>query len=284
MSLKTRSITGAIFGTVMIGGTLAHAYSAAFLFLLMGICCLGEFFKLILKQDSPGAWNGLRQALGFLLGLYPALALSTVQLGWLSAQFWLYALPILILPLLLELFAASSKPFENAAYLYLGLFYIGLPTALLQILALQTDMGRFLIMGILLVVWMNDVFAYLVGSQIGKTKLIPRVSPGKTWEGIIGGVIGAMLTGYLCTLFFPLVNYSAVQWMSLAALCSVFGVLGDLVESILKRSLGIKDSGNILPGHGGFLDRFDAFLFVVPFAAFLIFVIFQDTRFFSWLS
>ena len=114
-------------------------------------------------------------------------------------------------------------------------------------------------------VWASDVFAYLLGSKIGKNKMFPRISPNKTWEGTLSGVLGAILVGYGCSLFFSTIELIFVHWIILASICTVFGILGDLVESMLKRSLGIKDSGNILPGHGGMLDRFDAFVLVIPF-------------------
>ena len=113
--------------------------------------------------------------------------------------------------------------------------------------------------------WANDTGAYLIGSQIGRTKLFPRISPKKTWEGSAGGVLVTFLAGYLLSRIFS--DISLVDWCVLAGIVSIFGSLGDLVESMLKRSLQIKDSGNLLPGHGGFLDRFDAFIFLLPFAA-----------------
>ena len=129
-------------------------------------------------------------------------------------------------------------------------------------------MGAFhpnIIFGLLLLTWANDTGAYLIGSQIGRTKLFPRISPKKTWEGSLGGVLVAFMTAYLLSLFFK--DLVLKDWLILAFLVSIFGSIGDLVESMLKRSLKIKDSGNLLPGHGGMLDRFDAFLFLLPFAA-----------------
>ncbi|MDX1911562.1 MAG: phosphatidate cytidylyltransferase, partial [Saprospiraceae bacterium] len=118
------------------------------------------------------------------------------------------------------------------------------------------------VLGLLLLVWINDVGAYLLGSRWGSTKLLERISPKKTWEGTIGGALFAVAGGYALSYFIP--DYSTRQWLALG-LCAALGSnLGDLVESMLKRSVGVKDSGTILPGHGGFLDRFDAFIFTVP--------------------
>ena len=113
--------------------------------------------------------------------------------------------------------------------------------------------------------WVNDSGAYVVGSLIGKTPLYPRISPNKTWEGTLGGVFFCLVTGYIFSLYYTML--STVDWMVLGAITAIFGSLGDLIESMLKRSVDKKDSGNLLPGHGGMLDRFDAFIFLLPFAA-----------------
>lgn len=284
MSLATRATTGLIFGTIMIGATLASGISAAILFFLVGLCCLWELHGHVLAKDGSVALGFFRKLYATLLGLLPALLVLNVLYGSAfqvsDSGYWLF--PIVFLPFLVELFAGSERPFENIGYQLLGAVYIGIPTALWLAFALKDDTGHYLLLAMMLLVWMNDVFAYLTGSRIGKTKLIPRVSPGKTWEGTAGGVLGALLSGIACFYIFDMLGYALWQWLVFAAICSVFAILGDLVESILKRSLGIKDSGTILPGHGGFLDRFDALLFVTPFAAFAIIHIFQDARYLVW--
>jgi phosphatidate cytidylyltransferase len=116
-------------------------------------------------------------------------------------------------------------------------------------------------MGIFWLIWTNDTMAYLIGSQIGRRKLFERISPKKTWEGTIGGAICTVLMAWAISLYFN--DFSTAQWLAVGAMVGIFGTLGDLVESMLKRSIGVKDSGTLLPGHGGLLDRFDSFLFVV---------------------
>jgi phosphatidate cytidylyltransferase len=129
-----------------------------------------------------------------------------------------------------------------------------------------------LVFGLLLLVWASDSFAYLIGSRIGKTKLFPRISPGKTWEGTLGGILGAVTAAFVLHYLFP-TELTLNTWLGLSLIAVVFGTLGDLIESMLKRSLNVKDSGNLMPGHGGMLDRFDAFMFFVPWAVlFLSFV------------
>jgi phosphatidate cytidylyltransferase len=120
-----------------------------------------------------------------------------------------------------------------------------------------------IILGFFILIWSNDTFAYLVGRSVGKTKLFQRISPGKTWEGTVGGVICTQGIAYALSIYFT--ELEPIHWHVVAVIVSVFGTLGDLVESMFKRSLGVKDSGNILPGHGGILDRFDAVLVAAPF-------------------
>ena len=118
-------------------------------------------------------------------------------------------------------------------------------------------------MGILVLIWINDSFAYFTGKRFGKNKLFPRISPGKTWEGTIGGALFTLALSYVVFLAFN--DFSFEKWAGIAFIVAVFGTIGDLVESMLKRSKGVKDSGSIMPGHGGALDRFDSFIFVLPF-------------------
>jgi phosphatidate cytidylyltransferase len=177
----------------------------------------------------------------------------------------LLCFPLLFLSFVFELFAKSEQPFANVAFIILGMVYIGIPFALLDFIAFDAD--KFYtntILGLLVLTWANDTGAYLVGSQIGKTKLFPSISPKKTWEGSIGGVVITIFIAILMSFFFE--ECTMVQWIVLAIIVVIFGSIGDLVESMLKRSYSIKDSGNLLPGHGGFLDRFDAFIFLIPFA------------------
>ena len=128
----------------------------------------------------------------------------------------------------------------------------------------QNNFAKFLIMGIFILIWVNDSFAYLVGKTIGKNKLFPSVSPKKTWEGTIGGLVFALVAAYFMSKYET--NISLMQWFILAIVIVVTGSLGDLIESKFKRAAGVKDSGAILPGHGGMLDRLDSLIFAAPFA------------------
>lgn len=146
----------------------------------------------------------------------------------------------------------------------IGLIYFGFSMTLaIDLLTNYENFSRWNLLGVIFIIWSGDSFAYLVGSWIGKTKLFPSVSPNKTWEGTIGGGVFALITGFLY-FYFKEIN-SASYWMILGVVIYIFGSLGDLVESSIKRFFNVKDSGNILPGHGGFFDRFDSFIFIWPF-------------------
>ena len=214
----------------------------------------------------------MRKILGVAIGATPFLMAAIYHFGKIEngLEFLkiciLLFLPFIFLIFILELFTKSKNPFGNLGYLFLGVIYIGIPFTLAQFIAIDGD-NYFpnIILGLLLLTWGNDTGAYVIGSQIGKTPLFPRISPNKTWEGSLGGVAVSFLIAWL--LSFYVAELSLTNWLVLATLVSVFASLGDLIESMLKRSLGVKDSGTIMPGHGGFLDRFDAFIFLLPFAA-----------------
>ena len=197
-----------------------------------------------------------------------------VLLGRLGSTSYLsLILPILLLMFLKELFAGHPKMLIRLAFNVTGLLYIALPMGLFNGVAIMN--GSFqplLVFSFITLVSLNDIFAYFSGKRFGKHKLAPVISPKKTWEGSIGGAAGVLVFAFLFALFFP--QYSLLIWLGMAVIVIVFGGLGDLVESMLKRSVGAKDSGTILPGHGGVLDRIDAMLFALPFLfAYLHFVL-----------
>ena len=171
-----------------------------------------------------------------------------------------------------ELFKKTAVPFTNIAYTYLGVIFAVIPFIFFHSLAYGRGLFNFHIpLAFLLMLWANDTGAYLVGSRFGKTKLFERHSPKKTLEGFVGGVIITGVVAYIISIYFTDVNLQ--QWICVGVLISVFGTAGDLVESMFKRSINVKDSGDILPGHGGLLDRFDGFLMAAPIVyAYLYFI------------
>ena len=275
----TRLITAIIFVAAVVGGLYGGRYSFVALFAIITALCLWEFLTLVLEARSKRR-DWVRLFFGMTLGLLPFVLASFLKLGvgvLKSPQDFVLITSLMVFPLLFllfvyELFTASDRPFQNIAFIILGVIYIGTPFAMIDFIAFEE--GYFFvntIFGLLLLTWANDTAAYVVGSQIGKTPLFPRISPKKTWEGSIGGVIITFLIAIILAYFFK--ELRLVDWIVLAGIVSIFGSIGDLVESMLKRSMTIKDSSGLLPGHGGFLDRFDAFIFLMPFAtAYLLWI------------
>lgn len=268
--LWKRLTTAIIFVIIMVVGHYTGPYTFSALFLIIAAGCLWEFFGLTL--DLHTRRDKIRKALGVALGILPFILVTALSLyptpapeRFISIAGLLFS-PFVFTIFIYELYSHSKEPFANIAFMVLGLFYIGIPFALVDFIAYDGEqfMNR-VVFGLLVLTWVNDTGAYLVGSMIGKTPLFPRISPNKTWEGTTGGLITTLIFGYLLSLIFN--EIPTAQWMGLAVIVGIFGGLGDLVESMLKRSVNVKDSGDLLPGHGGLLDRFDAFIFVLPFAA-----------------
>lgn len=266
-NLIKRAVTGLFFVLVMVGGIFFSSYSFLALFSLIVLLSLREFYSLINQHMN----TGINVWLNSIVGVCFFGVITGTQLLLIPSSL-LYFSPFLLYFLFLfirELYNTKSAPFNNLAFTVLGHFYITLPFSLLTLLACYPIEGDcsykwFMVLAIFIFIWVNDSGAYLVGSQIGKRRLFERISPKKSWEGFWGGVVFATLSaaafGYFVTIL------PVYIWMGLAFTVSVAGVFGDLTESMMKRIIGVKDSGNILPGHGGMLDRFDAILFAIPAA------------------
>jgi len=269
-TLARRMITGSIFIVVMIAGIYGGPYTFLILFGLIATLSLWEFFGLAL--DVKGNTGKVKHVLGVLTGLIPFAFMAMQVLfskdnPYIIVHGLLGLLLLFFVQMLFELKAQSEAPFHNLAYLALGIVYIGAPFALMAAIAFSfgQEYQPNTLMGLLLLSWANDSGAYGIGSRIGKTPLAPHISPKKTWEGAIGGCVITLLTAIICANF--MTTYTYTDWIVLSVIVVVIGSLGDLVESLFKRSLQIKDSGKLLPGHGGLLDRFDGFIFMMPFVA-----------------
>lgn len=165
-----------------------------------------------------------------------------------------------------ELYADAKRPFHNVGMVLLGAVYVGLPFMLLNLIAFQSGSYDYrIVLSLILMTWVNDTGAFLSGRAFGRTPLMKKISPKKTWEGALGGALYTLLVGFLLSDVYP--QLSVFDWMVLSLIVVIFGTYGDLVESMMKRSHKIKDSGRLLPGHGGILDRFDSFIYMLPFAA-----------------
>lgn len=281
--MKQRVVTAIFFGIAMIGGIYINRLTFFGLFVLVAIGCAWELAGLLVPTDESR--RRLRQVIACIMALIPTMivgiytinggscSLSTPEeiiSGHIQNHIRAFATAMVALPLalfgamLLELFWAGRSPFAYLGYYALSAFYIGMPIAFLYSIAtFDAFYQPNRVFGILGLVWINDSFAYFIGSKIGKHKLMERISPKKTWEGTLGGALLTVLMAW--ALSFYVTAFSPMQWLLLGAVVAIFGTLGDLIESMLKRSVAVKDSGSLLPGHGGFLDRFDAFLFVLPF-------------------
>jgi phosphatidate cytidylyltransferase len=263
----TRLGSAIVFCIVMMAGLLLHRWGFLALVALIQALCLRDYFRLIQKIYPEAKWTkGLPVAVQVialvilvLLQMYHETSAAPVMLS-----FW----PIIAaLPLLLQKnkFAADARLQALA-----GMLYIAMPMEALLLLGQKHMMPPVFPLALILMIWTNDTMAYLVGSFIGKTPF-SKISPKKTWEGTIGGavltIIGAGIFGYYTQL-----PYGMGVWMALALCAAVAGTIGDLFESKLKRMANVKDSGAMMPGHGGALDRFDSLLFAAPFACLLVYL------------
>lgn len=268
-NLALRAIT-AIFGVgAIIAATVLSPWSFAFVFGLIMLLSLMEFYNLAKKSGRRPfeVWG-----LGFALITY-ALFFCYFQLELSSKLFWL--LPALFALVFIYPLQAikTSHAISCTAITTMGVVYIALPLSLIHSIAFIGGYYQYeLILGILFLQWANDTGAYFTGKAIGKRKLFEAVSPKKTWEGSIGGLALSLIIAYIFFECFGILNL--YEWIGLGIVTAIFGTLGDLAESLFKRTLAIKDSGSILPGHGGFLDRFDGLLLSLPFTtAYLHFIL-----------
>ncbi len=260
-SLLKRSITGLLFVIVMIGGMLWHPVSCLVLFGLITTLSLWEFMQLKRSEQPPVSPMITIPAVAG--GLFIYLTVNLIHLKGLAVSgYSLIGLPVLVL-FLMALFRRHDHPMDTIGKQMLGYVYVVLPFTLANVMVNTPEGFRpTTLIGVFILIWTNDTMAYLVGSRFGKHKLFERISPKKTWEGTIGGVFFCLLVSHVLGIYFS--PPEPVAWYVMGILVSVFGTYGDLIESMFKRSLGIKDSGHLLPGHGGLLDRFDAFIFCLP--------------------
>ncbi len=265
-NLLVRTASGAVFVVLVVGSFFVPAVFQYLLFLFFAEVATWEYCH-ICNQ------NGLQLNTPMCL-CNTWIILTFGFFEWAFETFWIViALSMILLPII-ELFRKSEKPFTNIAHNFLPIFWIALPFSLASLVTRIVDMGP-AVLSIFILIWASDTFAYCGGSLFGKHKLFERISPKKTWEGIIVGAICtcALAAGLSFIPYFSLALNTDVAahsiadiviWIGFALLIVVFGTFGDLVESMFKRSYNIKDSGKIMPGHGGALDRFDSFLFAMP--------------------
>ncbi|MDR2937877.1 MAG: phosphatidate cytidylyltransferase [Prevotellaceae bacterium] len=257
-NLLLRALSGAVFVAVVVGSLLCCERAFAAVMLLCMVVSMHEFF-------------GISRALGVKpqYGLGMTIAVVMFAAGYIIAfekvdffneQNLIFApIPLCMLVFFVELFRKNAQPFTNIAYTLLSLMYVAFPFALMS--AVYSANAEIMLCFFILL-WANDTFAYLFGITLGRHKLFPSISPKKSWEGYVGGIISVVVCS--CFLHRAFNDIAMVHMVAVGVIISVTAVLADLVESMLKRSAGVKDSGKIMPGHGGLLDRFDAALLSLP--------------------
>ncbi len=258
-----RTITGGVYVIAVVSAIMFNPIILSAFFGLVALISLYEFYKNSKIKDIFA-----QNILGFSLAIttYLSFALKAFEID--NKYAIALSLLLVFLIFIIELYNKKGNPFTNIAYTILGIVYIVIPMGLTNFIvnpSLTTNTFiPILLLSIFILAWCNDTFAYLVGVKFGKNRLFERISPKKSWEGFFGGFVAVQIASIILYKFTitPLMFF---DFMIMGALVSIIGTYGDLVESMFKRQMGVKDSGNILPGHGGFLDRFDIIFFIIPF-------------------
>lgn len=253
--LLRRLLTGIVYVVLLLSTAYLNSDAFDFLFMAFGLGCLYEYRRIV-------GIKGYYIFIAYLALWWAYIYLIPTE----TPRLVLLAVTLLInIALLRYLFVRQKKNFSTFELYLIGIFYISGGFIFLTMIPYnENGFAKFLIMGIFVLIWVSDSFAYLVGKSIGRTKLFPSVSPKKTIEGSLGGLIFAMLTGYILSKYETSINTN--QWLILAFVIVITGALGDLLQSKFKRAAGVKDSGAILPGHGGIWDRLDSLIYAAPFA------------------
>ena len=263
--MKTRAITGFFFVGVMLASVLLGAYAFTLFFLILSILSVEEFYRLVSTEEVKPQ---KRWGLALTISVYLPLCLYFFKGE--PLQYLLICVPISILIIVAELYRNKPNPFHNIAYTLFGVLFAALPFCFFYGIAfIDGEYSSHYPLAFLILLWSSDTGAYLFGVSMGKHKLFERHSPKKTWEGFAGGMVTSLAAATVLSIYFNELPF--YHWLAISVIIVVSGTLGDLSESMLKRSLSAKDSGSLLPGHGGLLDRFDGLLLAAP----LVFVYLQ---------
>lgn len=286
-NLILRSITGTVFVAVVVACIALHPMAYLVLFSVVTGMTIWEFCTLL----NRNAETQINRFISTVAGVYLFLSMFMYNMGVaghdLGAKIFVPYILTIIYLFVSELYFDRKNSIQNWAYTMMAQMYIALPMSCLNFLAYLVPTAEGTIqyvyiyqLSVFFFLWASDSGAYCVGSLIGKRRLFPRISPKKSWEGSIGGGVVAIIVSQVLAHYFPMgadnALYSRLVWAGLAVVVVVFGTWGDLVESLFKRKLGIKDSGNILPGHGGMLDRFDSSLLAIPAAVIYLYCVNSD--------
>ncbi len=279
-NLTVRTLSGAVLAVVVIGAILWSQWSFGALLLAVVVGGQIEMYRMAERHGaSPMQFLGVVAgvvlfAINFLIFMQFERAV-TYNVSVTALSLVLYLLLLLPTIFICEIFRKTDTPIQNIGATLLSVCYVALPMSLLCFVPMLLNHGEWrpiVMIAYIFVVWANDSFAYLFGVAFGRHHICERISPKKSWEGFVGGVAGAVGMGVLAAY---VTGGNMAVWAGLAAVVAVTGVAGDFVESMFKRSSGVKDSGNILPGHGGWLDRFDALILSAPFAFVYLVIVWQ---------
>lgn len=264
-----RTFTGVWIVIFTLGGFWLHPFS----FFLTGLVILTgtqyEYYNIIRN-------TGIKPQVipGMITGATTYILASLIAAGVLNIKYFLVLIPLIAVIMIMELYRRQDKPFDSLAHTLFCILYTAVPFSLFPFAAFshtgissllnhrQTAFSPGIIIGFFILLWINDTGAYLTGITIGKHRLMERISPKKSWEGFIGGTLLTILTAWLISDWLGVIDTG--KWIAVSMIIAVAGTFGDLIESMLKRSTGVKDSGTIMPGHGGFLDRFDSTIIAFP--------------------
>lgn len=259
-NLQQRVVASVVGVAIIVTSILYSDLSFMLLFCAISMFTQLEFYKLLgLDGNQP------LTSYGTLCGVVLIVLTYVIEKGLFAYENYFLISPLLAMIFFIKLYKKNDlKPFTNIGFTFLGLIYVALPFSLIVVMAMRGGVYNFeIILGSLLLLWATDVGAYFAGTKFGRRKLFERVSPKKSWEGALGGAAFATLIAFLLGLYFR--SFEPWKWYCIGAIIVVTGTYGDLVESLFKRSIAIKDSGSTIPGHGGFLDRFDGLLLSAPF-------------------
>lgn len=268
-NLARRTLTGAYIVIFTLGGFWLHPISFAITGLVIVVGTIYEYYLMIRN-------TGIKPQVipGILTGIATYSVATLIAANYLKPKFFLILIPLMLSIMIAELYRKQEKPFDSLAHTFFPVLYSTIPVSMIPFSAFShTGLSSILphgemifspgiIIGFLILLWVNDSGAYLAGTAFGRHRLMERISPRKSWEGFFGGMIVSVITAWFLSGWLGVVDRN--KWVIISLLISVAGTYGDLLESMLKRSMGVKDSGTIMPGHGGFLDRFDSALISFP--------------------
>lgn len=258
-----RAIFGALYVAIIVAGILCGPFCFLILLLMLSTFAVNEFLTMVNPEPENSASATISMLLRSLDCVGAAVLIVTAWTDMMFLPGIVTFILYIIMRLTIQLWIHDRDAIRSLSSSFMAQIYIALPVAMMNIVY---HISAHLLLLLFILVWINDTFAYLVGCNLGRHRLWERISPKKSWEGFWGGVIATALTAALCGLFWSRYfgGYSILLMTVIGLIVSLSGTLGDLVESLLKRTVGVKDSGQLIPGHGGILDRIDSILLVIP--------------------